>query len=312
MIRRLAILAACSALVPAGAAMAGCVNFSGGSINLTYDPLRAQSTNDLVQPISLTVTRQSVSPLPTAVAAQFVAQHGQSPNFHLGSSAGPLYIVHSNDGLFPIVGQGAAPLQQLQYFVVAFPSSPTGVTESVAGLQLVIPAGQDLPAGVYQESLNIQYRCLSGSNDSVQNHADTTMQSSVVPVTITVPNKISANLAGGQTHGVIDFGDFDHLTHRAAIEVRSTGPYDLLITSQNNGKMLLGNAPKGASTASTSITYTLQYGGFPVTLGAPGVFQRTGAFGASLDLSVTAEAVDQKRAGDYSDTLTVTFTPASI
>lgn len=312
MIGRMALLAFCSALVPAGAAVAGCVNFSGGSINVTYDPLRAQSTNDLVEPISLSVTRQTVSPLPTAVVAQFVAQHGHSPNFRLGSSTGPLYIVHANDGLYPIVGQGAAPLQQLQYFVVAFPNSPTGVTVAVAGLQLVIAAGQDLPAGVYQESLNIQYRCLSGSNDSVQTHADATVQSSVVPVTITVPNKISANLAGGQSHGVIDFGDFDHLSHRVAVQVRSTGAYDLLITSQNNGKMLLDDAPKSADATSTSIAYTLQYGGFPISLGTPGLFQRTGALGADLDLVVTAEPVSQKRAGDYSDTLTVTFTPASI
>jgi spore coat protein U-like protein len=312
MIKKTAFLAVCAALIPAGAAMAGCVTFNGGSINATYDPLHGQAVNDLVEPISLSVTRQNGSPLPTAVAAQFVAQNGQRPNLTLGSASGPVYIVHSNDGSFPIVGQGAAPFQQLQYVGVGFPTSPTNATVTVAGLQLIIPAGQDLAAGVYQESLNIQYRCLSGPNDTVQQHADVTTQSSVVPVTITVPDKISANLAGGQSHGLIDFGDFDHLSHRVAIQVRSTGPYNLLITSQNAGKMLLGDLPKGGSDASNSIAYTLLYDGFPVSLGTPGLYQRTGVFGAYLDLVVTAEPIDEKRAGQYSDTLTVTFTPASI
>ena len=309
MIRRIAILAVCSALVPAGAALAGCVSFTGGSINATYDPLHGQATTDLVETIPLSVTRQSAATLPTAVIAQFVAQNGQSV-FNLGSSSGPEYTIkNSNDGNFPIVGQSALPFQQMQTFGAGFPTSPANATVSISGLQLVIRAGQDLPSGVYQEAINIQYRCLTGPNDT---NADVTLQGSVVPVTITVPNKISANLAGGQTHGLIDFQDFTDLSKRVAIQVRSTGPYDLLITSENGGKMLLANAPTAAAATSTSISYSLQYGGFPVALGTPGLFQRTGVLGADLDLVVTAEPVNQKRAGDYSDTLTVTFTPASI
>lgn len=311
MIKRMAILAACGALLPTAAAMAGCVTFTGGSINATYDPLRQQSNNDLVEPISLSVQRQIASPEPTAVAAQFVAQHGQA-RFKLGTPSGPDYTVYSTSGAFVIVGQAAAPFQQMQYFGVNFPSSPATATESVGGLQLIIPAGQDVAAGVYQEDLNVQYRCLTGANDTVQQHADVTTQNSVVPVTITVPDKISANLAGGQQHGVIDFGDFERLAHRVQIQVRSTGPYNLLITSENSGKMLLGDAPKGADPASTSIAYSLTYGGSLVTLNTPALFDRTGVVGQYLDLVVTAEAVDQKRAGKYSDTLTVTFTPASI
>ena len=311
MIKRMALLAACASLLSAGAAMAGCVTFTGGSINATYDPLSTQALNPLVEPITLSATRQNATPLATAVAAQFVAQNGQII-FNLGTKNGPIYTVHSNDGTFPIVGQAASPLRLLQYFTVGFPTSPASVTEPVAGLQLIIPQGQDIAAGTYQESLSIQYLCLTGTGDSVQQHADVTTQQAVVPVTIIVPDRISANLAGGQTHGVIDFGDFDRLARRVQIQVRSTGPYNLQITSQNGGKMLLQSSPQGADPTSTSIAYTLNYDGTAVSLGAPTQFDRTGVLGQFLDLVVTAEAVTQKRAGDYKDTLTVTFTPASI
>ncbi|HEY1750666.1 MAG TPA: hypothetical protein VGG29_05350 [Caulobacteraceae bacterium] len=310
--RRLAlVLLACAALAPAGGAAAACVNFSGASISVTYDPLSGQSRSDLVQPISLTAARQTASPEPSAVVGQFVAQSGQS-QFRLGGHDGPVYTVVTNDGTTVIVGQSAPPLQQLQYFAVGFPNSPTHVTETVGGLKLVVPGGQDVAAGTYQESLSVQYRCLAGGHDDVQTHGDAATQSAVLPVTITVPNKISANLAGGQSRGQIDFGDFDQLSHRVSIQVRSTGPYDLLISSDNNGKMLLDHAPKGADADSTSIGYKLSYGGAAVSLGSQGRFDRTGVAGDDLDLVVTADPVAKKRAGEYRDTLTVTFTPASI
>jgi spore coat protein U-like protein len=308
--RWVGLLAACAAVMPAGAAVAGCATFRASSLALQYDPLGAQANSDLVEPVSLQVQRQPGSPLPTAVAGQFVDRHGQIV-FKLGG-AGPAFTVRSNEGLFVIVGNTVTPLQPFRYFATGFPASPAKVTRPVSGLQFIIPAGQDVPAGTYQESIDIQFRCLTGPGDDVQRHADITTQTAVLPVTIIVPNKISANLAGGQTHGVIDFQDFAQLSHRASIQVRSTGPYNLLISSENSGKMLLEKPPAGASGPSTSIAYSLTYGGTAIALGAPTSFGRTGVIGQSVDLTVTAESVGQKRAGDYRDTLTVTLTPASI
>jgi spore coat protein U-like protein len=304
----MAVLAACITMLPAGAAVAGCATFTGGSITATYDPLGAQSVFGLAEPIPLFVQRNPTgsSPQPVAVAAQVIAQYGQQlNNFTLGSASGPNYFVSAFDGTRPIVGEGGAPLQALQYFEVPFFGSQA---QAVPGLLLVIPPGQDIPYGTYQESLIIRYACLS-ANEPVQN-AGAEMQTAVVSVTITVPEKISANLAGGGSYGDVDFGDFGQLSQRVQVQVRGTGPYHVAITSQNAGKMRMLAAPIGATPSTTSIAYSLSFGGRSVTLGSPSSFDRPGVFGQSEDLVVTADPVTQNRAGYYKDTLTVTFTPS--
>src|SRR5581483_10623285 len=109
----------------------------------------------------------------------------------------------------------------------------------IHGIQFLIDPGQGIPAGVYDESIDMQFRCNVGSTSL----ADVSYQSAVLRVSVSVPSKLIANLAGGGTSGTIDFADFSNLTKSAMVNVYSTGPFSVSIASDNNGRMLLGDHP---------------------------------------------------------------------
>jgi len=75
-------------VVTAAAAQAGCASFTAPPISVSYDPLGAQGSAQIVQPITLTAASDSGSP--TAVMGQFVDQNSGSLRIGTG---GPLYTI---------------------------------------------------------------------------------------------------------------------------------------------------------------------------------------------------------------------------
>jgi hypothetical protein len=286
------------AVAAAGGAHAACAQFTASPINVTYDPLGTQGVSQVVRQVTLMASRNESAV--TGGTAQFVDQ--DSGTLRIGTS-GPIYTIEeSQKGV--VVNGSAPPPTPANSFTFRFSGSGSA-TEPVYGIQFVIDPGQDVPAGVFSESLDMQMRC--GESDGNQ---PVDLQSGVLHITVDVPSTLIASLAGGSASGTLDFGDFTGQTKTAMVNVYSTGPYALSIASENNGAMKLAGAPPQSSdTGNAQIGYTLTFNEHSVTPGTSVHFGRTGVGGTGLPLSVVAEPVAGKRAGVYRDSITLTFTP---
>jgi hypothetical protein len=301
-ISRMLALICIAVLGMATAASAACARFTASDVNVTYDPLGTQGVTQVIQPLSLTVARGAVSdPADTAtgVIAQFV-DHDSITTLRIGSR-GPLYAIQGSQ---PVLVDRVSPqLGPTQIFTHVFTGSGTGLSEPVSNLQFIIDPGHDLPAGVYDESIDMQFRCTTASATP----GTVNLQSSVLHVSVNVPSKLTASLSGGSTSGTLDFADFSTLSKTAMVNVYSTGPFALTIVSANGGAMKLDGAPIKAANA--AIDYTVNFAGVPVAVGNETHFDRTGIGGTGLPLQVTVGSPDAKRAGIYRDSLTLTFVP---
>lgn len=275
-------------------AQAACATFTTSDIDVTYDPLGTQGTTQVYQTVQMTATAQDDNP--AGVTAQFVDQDNGS-TLRIGTR-GPIYSITS-PGKVVVVGQNAVPLNPSNTFSYAFPSQGTG---AVNGLYFIIDPDQNTPAGVFSEELSLQFQCTGSTGMQ--------LQSAGLHVSVHVPSTLIVSLAGSSASGTLDFAYFAELTKTALVNVYSTGPYALSVTSDNGQTMKLVNAPAGAA-ANTQIGYTLSFDGVPVPTGATTGrhFGATGIGGAQLPLAVTAEPISTKRAGTYHDTITLTFTP---
>jgi hypothetical protein len=290
-------------LVAAEPAMAtsSCARFAASDINVTYDPLGAQGVSQVVQPISLRAARNSGSGSSTVIA-QFV-DWDSNTTLRIGSR-GPIYTIEDDNTV--VTNRYGAALLPNQYFSHTFQSNKSDAYEPVHGLQFFIDPGQDIPAGVYDETLDVQYRCPTGNPFD---HS-TEWQSGVLHVSVNVPSKLVANLSGGSTSGTLDFGDFNDHARGAMVNVYSTGPFTVKVDSDNYGHMVLDGMSH--PDRDSRIDYGLSFAGFPVRLGNRMHFFRTGIGGAGFPLVAFTNDVLGKRAGTYRDTLTVTITPTAF
>ncbi|HEX3919745.1 MAG TPA: hypothetical protein VHW60_20595 [Caulobacteraceae bacterium] len=296
--------AAALGLIFAGPCQADCASFSASSINLVYDPLGGAATLGLFEGFPITVTRGvATGGVVTGVTGQFMDQGQTGAVFRL--DGGPTYDLTDQNNNEVIVHQSSSPLMVGHTFFADF-SSPADEAHAVAvhqisGLAISVPPGQDVAAGVYASTLDVQFECAVGDTAG-----DVRMQTGVLPVTITVPSVLSVNLAGGGLKGTIDFDQFEDLTKSANIQVRSTGPFILHISAEHAGKMVLLGTTGGAG---QEVPYTLNFNGAPTPLDSDIGYQRTGVGGLSMPLAVTVGDTSGDRAGDYKDTLTLVFTP---
>jgi spore coat protein U-like protein len=302
--RLIASILAAPVVLAAGGAWAACASFTADPINVTYNPLGATGALGVVRPVSAMVSRVDGGSL-NEVVGQFMDQ-GQSAGSVFILNGGPTYDIVNAFGQLVVVHPSSTPLGPGHVF---FPSTlgfndhghpPT--TAPVNALGFYLPPGQDVAAGVYSETLDVQYGCGDGRGGA----GPANLQTGVLPITVIVPSTLSVNLAGGIAHGAIDFGAFASLTKSANVQVRSTGPFSLVITAEHNGKMYLFGTSGGAG---QEIPYALSFNGNAVTLGDSTSYTRTGVGGLSMPLSVTAQDIGANRAGFYKDTLTLVFTP---
>jgi spore coat protein U-like protein len=111
----------------------------------------------------------------------------------------------------------------------------------------------------------------------------------------------------------LDFENFTALSQQLNVGLRSTGPIDVQLTTQNQRKMILAGAPSPAP-LNSYIAYRITLNGRSVATdpyvltGAP----RVGVAGKSWPLVLSLPAPPSgKVAGSYSDTITLTVTPGS-
>jgi hypothetical protein len=307
--RLIALILAAPLAMAASSSWAACATFTADSVNVTYNPLGATGVLGIYQPLSVTIGRgrsNNGNGNLSNVVGQFMDQ-GQSSGSVFILNGGPNYNIINLVGQEVVVHPSSSPLQPGHVFVANTEDfNDHGHDASAApviGLALLIPPGQDVAAGVYSEVLDVQYACGNGSPNG---NGDVHLQTGVLPINVTVPSTLSVNLAGGGRHGTIDFDTFESLTKSANVQVRSTGPFSLVITAEHNGKMFLLGSSGGAG---QEIPYGLTFNGNAVVLGNSSSFTRTGVGGLSMPLAATVGDVSADRAGKYKDTLTLVFTP---
>jgi hypothetical protein len=173
---------------------------------------------------------------------------------------------------------------------------------------LVGEARQDLVAGDQSERFDLAYRCNFSDGTSVEG----TLPASLL-ATVSTQFLVRATIVGGGTSRTLDI-DPDTRTADGGMAIRSTGPYSLEITSDNDLTLL----PAGMSNPATApedqkLPYDVRIGGDLMTpLSPPKLCARSGLSGAivrvNTRLAATADPA-RVRAGTYRDVITVTVTP---
>lgn len=181
----------------------------------------------------------------------------------------------------------------------------------IVRLRLTVPRGQAAPAGQHRENLQIRYQCLDSAGLQIG-----TQQEEVVPVEVEVevPRFAAAYIGGiGRTRGTIEFGrigpETSDLQKRVSVTALSTVPYEVLVETDNDGQ-LRRQRRDGAG-----IAYSMAYAGTEVDPGDRIVCPTTPApMGSVEDFQVTLDrnAVAAVPAGDYSDVVTLTFSPRDV
>lgn len=178
-------------------------------------------------------------------------------------------------------------------------------------MRLTIPRGQPSPAGVHRENLTIRYQCFNSAGAPIGVQQE---QLRPVEVRVEVPRFASAYIGGiGRTRGRIEFGrigpDVSELSRRISVTALSTVPYEVLVESDNDGALRRRRGDEDG------IGYRMAYGGAQVGSGDRLICPTTPApMGAVNDFEVTLNRDDVARlpAGDYSDVVTLTFSPRDV
>lgn len=180
---------------------------------------------------------------------------------------------------------------------------PAGATVTVT-YYVAIARGQVVGPATRQDSINIWMYGL----DPVGNLVLPRLHSDNVTVRYTTPTSISTNVAGGGQATTVDFGELTAGAVRSVtLEARSNVNYQLRATSLNLGVMRLP-----APFDSWSIPYAATLSGSALALGTVsgtvlGPSTPTPAAGRAHPLAVTIGSVSGKRAGTYTDEITISI-----
>ena len=178
-----------------------------------------------------------------------------------------------------------------------------------------VPAGLDVSNGLI--SLGIVYQCKgTGGLDSESSNV-------YLPNAIQFPIKILSALQANYAGPALDFGNVQGATSAnfatfvapnpgpGEVDVRSSGPFDVTLASQNNFMM-----NDGATGAANNIAYQLHFLG--QTVSSTTAFNevhcsRAGvAIGEQLPIQARlAQAANANTVANYSDTVVVTITPTN-
>jgi spore coat protein U-like protein len=178
----------------------------------------------------------------------------------------------------------------------------------ITRFRLSVPAGQQAPAQVHREDLVVRYQCLGPNGNPI---GATQEQPATLEIALTVPRYVAAYIGSvGQTRGTISFGEVAapsaSLTRAIGITALSTLPYAIEFDSEN--EVLLKRRKGDAD----GISYTMRYAGVPVLDGETLVCPTTPApmgRGEQFEVALDRASISRLPAGDYADTVTLTFTP---
>lgn len=298
-----AAIAALATATPAFA-QANCVQFDvlGNGANGEYNPFNRSNASEAFQ-----VRASRVAEGVTGVRFILVdsTPRNGSPGF---GSSGPLnYDIEwlGGDTSRTVFTAANEPLNATNGATIVFPGRQ-GV--DVSRFRLSVPRGQAAAAGRHIENLTVRYSCLYGSNTGP---SSSTEQQASLRLELSVPSYVAAYVGGvGQSRGTIDFGTVSantgNLSRSIGVTALSTVPYEVTVASERGGRLRL--QPKDAE----GIPYTMKFSGEDVEAGSRIVCPATPAPIGKVDpLEVTLRrnSLSKLRAGDYSDTVTLTFQP---
>jgi spore coat protein U-like protein len=179
-----------------------------------------------------------------------------------------------------------------------------GVDVGVTTFLLRIPRGQQALAGREAERFEFRYRCYSGNT---QYGSEGLQRDGLTELAISTPREVTAYVGGvNSRHGEIDFGQITTPEGRVqtiSVSALSTLPYTVSLTTQN-GQMLKRTTGAGA------IPYTMQLSGQTVRDGSElrcPITPMPSGQSHLLTVRLDGDAVGKQPAGDYRDTITLTF-----
>ncbi|QBM74337.1 hypothetical protein E2E30_00170 [Sphingomonas sp. AAP5] len=303
---RASILIAAAMLASPVAAWAGptnCAQFEilNQGIQRTYNPF---SPSEYVDVFTLRVLR--TDPNVSSVRFLLVDSTGRNGAPKFGTDGPDLYTIDwLEDRGRRVFVTTAESVTDLNSARVGF-ARARDMSETV--FRLSIGRGQQAYAGRYAERLVVRYQCYAGSDLFGTQQEQYNGQTELA---VTVPRIVSAYVGGtGQQRGEIAFGELGNgaaLVRNASVTALSTLPYAVDIATDNGQRLRRGRDQTGA------IGYRLKYAGITVpgatTIACP-VTQMPVGDVKLLEVALDPAAVASQPAGDYSDTITLTFRPS--
>jgi hypothetical protein len=173
-------------------------------------------------------------------------------------------------------------------------------------LELTIPALQSTGAGVFRQSLEVEYTCFNAAREEISRGVQT---GSGIEFQVEIKRTFSVSTGSqGSTRGSIAFGPINvsstgPLSGRAVISVRSSIDYRVSMKGNDDFRL---RGPRNAS-----MPYSATIAGRNLTKNFSMLCSATNSSGSDLSVDVildTSEA-SQLPAGNYNDTLILTFEP---
>ena len=168
---------------------------------------------------------------------------------------------------------------------------------------VTIAAGQMLAPGRYDQLFELSLTASSGAPPAP---GAAPLQTVSLTLSCRVQDYLGVNIAGGGTAKTIDFGTLTTgESARVVLEARSNRNFSLVVSSLKGGALTM-EAPYDR----WRIPYTMNLNGAAVPMPSTlGPFQPTTIAGQSLDTVFTIGDVSGKRAGLYSDEITIEIKP---
>lgn len=286
-----------------------------------YDPFNPAPNGAGVNSFNLVLNRfvkTSGGPEKTQIVNFYFTEPPSGPQFVITSSAasgvGNLLYLQGTPG----TGGGAPVLDETSPVTgavnVNFGGAAQPDTQSLP-FTIQVPAGLDISNGLI--SLGIVYQCKgTGGLNSEQTNI-------YLPNAIQFPIKILSALQANYAGPALDFGNVQGATAAnfatfvapttgpGEVDVRSSGPFDVTLASENNFAM-----NDGAAGPANNIAYQLHFLGQTVSSATPFSevhCSRAGvAVGEQLPIQARlAQAANANTVANYRDTLVVTITPTN-
>ena len=172
------------------------------------------------------------------------------------------------------------------------------------GYTVRISAGQMLASGNYDQLLELM---LWGTADNAPSQGAAPLDRANLALLVSVQDYLGVNIAGAGVMKTIDFGELrTGESRRVVIEARSNSKFTLKASSAKGGALRM-DAPY----QDWHVPYVMRIDGGRVALpGEIGPFATTTIAGHSFDVGFTIGDVSGKRAGLYSDEITIEIVPA--
>jgi hypothetical protein len=281
------VLAVCAGLLSAAAPGWACSGriAAGSNAAVDYNPFDAA---DNVKTYRVTVENVGAG---ACVFALGVMRSDAAPGF--------AFAVKSADGA-PLAASAPAPAGSSR--MVSRALAPKETYDFV--FKAVVPAGQMLAPGRYDQTFQLS---LTGAAGAVPPPGVPPLQTASLTLSLEVRDYLGVNIAGGGAATTIDFGTLTAgASRRVILAARSNRKFTLLVSSLKGGALVM--APPYER---WRIPYTMSLNGAPVAMPARlGPFQTTSIAGARFEAAFSIGDVSAKRAGLYTDEITVEIKPA--